>query len=54
VNVGHGSKGLLSGPICGQLIAALISGAPLPLAADQVRILNPARFMVKNLIRKTL
>jgi len=54
VNVGHGSKGLLSGPISGQLIASLISGAPLPLASDQVKILNPARFMVKNLIRKAI
>lgn len=54
VNVGHGSKGLLSGPISGQLIAALISGAPLPLASDQVKILNPARFLVKNLIRKAI
>jgi len=54
VNLGHGSKGLLSGPICGQLVAAYISGTPLPLAAEQVRILHPARFIIKNLIRKTL
>ena len=54
INVGHGSKGLLSGPISGQLIAALISGAPLPMAREQVRILNPSRFTIKNLIRKTL
>jgi len=54
VNLGHGSKGLLSGPISGQLIAALISGAPLPLAADQAWGLNPARFLVKRLIRNTL
>ena len=54
INVGHGSKGLLSGPICGQMIAALISGSPLPLSAEQTRILNPARFMVKGLIRNAL
>jgi len=54
INVGHGSKGLLSGPISGQLIAALISGSPLPMASEQARILNPSRFTIKNLIRKTL
>lgn len=54
VNTGHGSKGLISGPISGQLIAALISGAPLPLEAELVQILHPARFAIKNLIRRTL
>ncbi|GAA0787904.1 bifunctional tRNA (5-methylaminomethyl-2-thiouridine)(34)-methyltransferase MnmD/FAD-dependent 5-carboxymethylaminomethyl-2-thiouridine(34) oxidoreductase MnmC [Marinobacterium sediminicola] len=54
VNTGHGSKGLISCPISAQLVAALISGAPLPLEAELANILNPARFTIKNLIRQTL
>ncbi len=54
VNTGHGSKGLISCPISAQLIAALISGAPLPLEAELAQILHPARFTIKNLIRQTL
>ncbi|GAA0689157.1 bifunctional tRNA (5-methylaminomethyl-2-thiouridine)(34)-methyltransferase MnmD/FAD-dependent 5-carboxymethylaminomethyl-2-thiouridine(34) oxidoreductase MnmC [Marinobacterium maritimum] len=54
VNTGHGSKGLISCPISAQLTAALISGAPLPLEAELVQILHPARFTIKNLIRQTL
>lgn len=54
VNTGHGSKGLISCPISAQLIAALISGSPLPLEAELAQILHPARFTIKNLIRQTL
>lgn len=54
VNTGHGSKGLISCPISGLLVAALISGAPLPLEAELTQILHPARFTIKNLIRQTL
>lgn len=54
INTGHGSKGLISCPLSGQLIAALISGSPLPMEAELSQILHPARFTIKNLVRKTL
>lgn len=54
INVGHGSKGLISAPISGEMIAALISGTPSPLPAELQRILHPGRFIIKNLIRKSL
>ena len=54
VNVGHGSKGLISAPIAGEMVAALISGTPAPLPAELQRILHPGRFIIKNLIRKSL
>ncbi len=54
INLGHGSKGLITGPITGELLAALIAGTPLPLAAEQLRILHPGRFIIKNLIRGSL
>ncbi|MBV0934541.1 bifunctional tRNA (5-methylaminomethyl-2-thiouridine)(34)-methyltransferase MnmD/FAD-dependent 5-carboxymethylaminomethyl-2-thiouridine(34) oxidoreductase MnmC [Marinobacterium weihaiense] len=54
VNCGHGSKGLITAPLSGQLIAAQITGAPLPMERELARILHPARFTIKNLIRKSL
>ncbi|MGB0733505.1 MAG: bifunctional tRNA (5-methylaminomethyl-2-thiouridine)(34)-methyltransferase MnmD/FAD-dependent 5-carboxymethylaminomethyl-2-thiouridine(34) oxidoreductase MnmC, partial [Pontibacterium sp.] len=34
VNAGHGSKGLITAPLGGEIIASLISGAPLPVMSD--------------------
>ncbi|MBA4501021.1 bifunctional tRNA (5-methylaminomethyl-2-thiouridine)(34)-methyltransferase MnmD/FAD-dependent 5-carboxymethylaminomethyl-2-thiouridine(34) oxidoreductase MnmC [Marinobacterium marinum] len=54
VNTGHGSKGLISCPISAQLLAGQISGAPLPLEDELIRIIHPARFTIRHLIRQTL
>ena len=54
INLGHGSKGLISGPITGELLAAQIAGTPSPLSADLLPILHPGRFIIKKLIRGSL
>ena len=54
LSLAHGSKGLTSAPLCGELVAALICDEPLPLERRLVQALNPARFLVKNLIRGTI
>ncbi|WP_229721968.1 bifunctional tRNA (5-methylaminomethyl-2-thiouridine)(34)-methyltransferase MnmD/FAD-dependent 5-carboxymethylaminomethyl-2-thiouridine(34) oxidoreductase MnmC [Marinobacterium nitratireducens] len=54
ISVGHGSKGLLTCPLGGELLAAMICDEPLPLARDIVDALNPARFIIKNLIRGSI
>ncbi|MGJ3258550.1 MAG: FAD-dependent 5-carboxymethylaminomethyl-2-thiouridine(34) oxidoreductase MnmC [Rhodospirillales bacterium] len=41
---GLGSRGFLTAPLLSELIADRITGAPLPLEADLVRALAPARF----------
>lgn len=51
VNVGHGSRGLTSTPICAELLAALITGTPRPLPRALVHALSPARFVLRDLIR---
>ncbi|GGK73146.1 bifunctional tRNA (5-methylaminomethyl-2-thiouridine)(34)-methyltransferase MnmD/FAD-dependent 5-carboxymethylaminomethyl-2-thiouridine(34) oxidoreductase MnmC [Amphritea balenae] len=53
-NLAHGSKGLISGPISGEIIAAMLEGEPLPLEKELIEKLNPARFIIKNLIRRTI
>ncbi len=52
VSVGHGSQGLLSCPIAGELIASLAAGDPLPLDKELVDLLNPARFLAKEANKK--
>nr|WP_067287485.1 bifunctional tRNA (5-methylaminomethyl-2-thiouridine)(34)-methyltransferase MnmD/FAD-dependent 5-carboxymethylaminomethyl-2-thiouridine(34) oxidoreductase MnmC [Marinobacterium profundum] len=54
VSVGHGSKGLLTCPIGGELLASLICNEPLPLGRTVTEALNPARFIIKNLIRGSI
>ncbi|WP_227096454.1 bifunctional tRNA (5-methylaminomethyl-2-thiouridine)(34)-methyltransferase MnmD/FAD-dependent 5-carboxymethylaminomethyl-2-thiouridine(34) oxidoreductase MnmC [Aeromonas veronii] len=46
-----GSRGLCSAPLCGELLASEICGAPLPLAADLLEALHPARYWVRKLLK---
>ncbi|MDD0975570.1 bifunctional tRNA (5-methylaminomethyl-2-thiouridine)(34)-methyltransferase MnmD/FAD-dependent 5-carboxymethylaminomethyl-2-thiouridine(34) oxidoreductase MnmC [Pseudomonas fontis] len=51
VNSGHGSRGLITAPLSGELIAAWVSGAPLPLPRSVAEACHPNRFMLRELIR---
>lgn len=48
VNVGHGSKGLLTAPLCGEIIAAAIHHEPLPVDAGLLKALDPNRFLLRG------
>ncbi|HQR50144.1 MAG TPA: bifunctional tRNA (5-methylaminomethyl-2-thiouridine)(34)-methyltransferase MnmD/FAD-dependent 5-carboxymethylaminomethyl-2-thiouridine(34) oxidoreductase MnmC [Methylophilaceae bacterium] len=48
VNTGHGSKGLLTAPLCAELIAAMLENAPLPVDATLARALDPNRFLLRQ------
>jgi tRNA 5-methylaminomethyl-2-thiouridine biosynthesis bifunctional protein len=50
VNLGHGSRGLTSAPICAELVAAQINNEPWPMPKKLAQILSPNRFLVKGLI----
>ncbi|WP_372738522.1 bifunctional tRNA (5-methylaminomethyl-2-thiouridine)(34)-methyltransferase MnmD/FAD-dependent 5-carboxymethylaminomethyl-2-thiouridine(34) oxidoreductase MnmC [Neptunomonas sp.] len=52
VNVGHGSKGLITAPLAAEHLASLICGEPSPLPQDISYALHPARFIIKSLIRR--
>ena len=41
---GLGSRGFMTAPLMAELIADQATGAPLPLEADLVRAVDPARF----------
>lgn len=51
VSVAHGSRGLVTAPIAGELIAAQALGEPAPLPANVVDALSPSRFLARGLKR---
>ena len=54
VNAGHGSKGMITAPICAELIANLIANEPLVMGKNGASKLNPSRFLLKELGLKQL
>ncbi|MDH0749234.1 bifunctional tRNA (5-methylaminomethyl-2-thiouridine)(34)-methyltransferase MnmD/FAD-dependent 5-carboxymethylaminomethyl-2-thiouridine(34) oxidoreductase MnmC [Pseudomonas sp. GD03842] len=51
VNSGHGSRGLITAPLSGELIAAWLDDEPLPLPRSVAEACHPNRFRVRELIR---
>lgn len=51
VNLGHGSRGLAYTPLCAEILAAHINNEPQPIANELVTALNPARFLIRDLIK---
>lgn len=51
INSGHGSRGLITAPLSGELIAAWLNNEPLPVPRDVVEGCHPNRFMLRKLIR---
>ncbi|RMV72671.1 Bifunctional tRNA U34 oxidoreductase [Pseudomonas caricapapayae] len=51
VNSGHGSRGLITAPLCGELIAAWLDNEPLPLPRSVAEACHPNRFVLRGLIR---
>ncbi|EXJ12199.1 bifunctional tRNA (5-methylaminomethyl-2-thiouridine)(34)-methyltransferase MnmD/FAD-dependent 5-carboxymethylaminomethyl-2-thiouridine(34) oxidoreductase MnmC [Nitrincola nitratireducens] len=54
VNVGHGSKGLITCPISADVLAAMIAGTPSPLPNRLMERLDPNRFILRDLIRNRI
>ncbi len=48
---GLGSRGLVTAPLCGAIIAALMVGAPPPVDPDVLQELDPGRFFIRSLKR---
>lgn len=52
VNVGHGSRGLITAPLCGELLAAWLNNEPLPLPRAVAEACHPSRFLIRDLMRR--
>ncbi|WP_407296782.1 bifunctional tRNA (5-methylaminomethyl-2-thiouridine)(34)-methyltransferase MnmD/FAD-dependent 5-carboxymethylaminomethyl-2-thiouridine(34) oxidoreductase MnmC [Stutzerimonas zhaodongensis] len=53
VNTGHGSRGLITTPLSGELLAAWLDDEPLPLPRAIAEACHPNRFLLRKLIRRT-
>ncbi|MHA6493795.1 bifunctional tRNA (5-methylaminomethyl-2-thiouridine)(34)-methyltransferase MnmD/FAD-dependent 5-carboxymethylaminomethyl-2-thiouridine(34) oxidoreductase MnmC [Pseudomonas borbori] len=51
INSGHGSRGLITAPLSGELIAAWLNDEPLPLPREVADACHPNRFALRQLIR---
>ena len=51
LNLGHGSRGLSSAPLCGELIAAQVNNEPWPVLKRHSNMLSPNRFLVSQTIK---
>ncbi|WP_236177995.1 bifunctional tRNA (5-methylaminomethyl-2-thiouridine)(34)-methyltransferase MnmD/FAD-dependent 5-carboxymethylaminomethyl-2-thiouridine(34) oxidoreductase MnmC [Pseudomonas sputi] len=51
VNSGHGSRGLITAPLSGELLAAWLDNEPLPLPGSVAQACHPNRFALRRLIR---
>lgn len=51
VNSGHGSRGLITAPLCAELLGAWLDNEPLPLPRSVAEACHPNRFALRGLIR---
>jgi len=51
VNLGHGSKGLITCPLSAEILAAQINNEPYPVEQALVDLISPQRFTIRELIR---
>jgi tRNA 5-methylaminomethyl-2-thiouridine biosynthesis bifunctional protein len=54
VNTGHGSKGMITAPLCAEIIAASIGHEVMPVDYGLLRALDPNRFLLRGLAMKKL
>jgi tRNA 5-methylaminomethyl-2-thiouridine biosynthesis bifunctional protein len=52
VTTAHGSRGLVTAPLSGEIIAAHLEGEPPPLPRTLMEALHPSRFLLRDLIRR--
>lgn len=51
VNLAHGSRGLVTAPLAGEVLATMLSGEPVPLPRPVLDACHPNRFLVRALVR---
>lgn len=53
VSIGHGSRGLSSALLSGEIIAAMLMGDPLPVSLPVAQLISPNRFLLRALKQRT-
>ena len=52
VNTAHGSRGMITAPLSGEILAAYLDGEAAPLPISLMQAVHPSRFLLRKLIRK--
>ena len=52
VNTAHGSRGLATAPLSGEILTAYLDDEPAPLPGSVIEAVHPSRFLLRALIRK--
>src|SRR5215831_581626 len=52
VNTAHGSRGLVTAPLAGEILAAYLEDEPAPLPRTVVEAVHPSRFALRGLVRR--
>lgn len=52
ISAGYGSRGLATSGLCAEVLAAQITGEPLPVQATLYRNLHPGRFLIRDLAKR--
>jgi tRNA 5-methylaminomethyl-2-thiouridine biosynthesis bifunctional protein len=51
INSAHGSRGMVSAPLAGEILAAYLNDEPAPLGKHLLDAIHPNRFLLRELIR---
>jgi len=54
VTCGHGSRGITSASLAAEVISAYLCGEPQPVDREVLFAIHPARFLIRNIIRRSL
>ncbi|WP_312854497.1 FAD-dependent oxidoreductase [Paludibacterium denitrificans] len=54
VNTAHGSRGMITAPLSGEILAAYLDNEPAPLPVSLMQAIHPNRFTLRDLIRQKL
>jgi tRNA 5-methylaminomethyl-2-thiouridine biosynthesis bifunctional protein len=54
INIGHGSKGLITCPLSAEHLASMMLNHPSPLPKNLSNAIHPARFVIKQLIKRVI
>jgi tRNA 5-methylaminomethyl-2-thiouridine biosynthesis bifunctional protein len=54
MNIAHSSKGFTTAPLCAEIIACMASNQALPVSSEFAGLLNPNRFLLKDIGLKRL
>jgi len=54
VSTAHGSRGMVTAPLCGEVLASLLDKEPAPLPKPIMDAIHPSRFLIRDIIRQKL